>query len=208
MSPVFTLLSEADRHRARTEAMIRAVYAETYGAAISSFPRRLAVLLDGNEQPLCAAGLREAEDGFFSEAYLDGPIEQVLADRIGGALPRSEGFEVTTLAGAQPGAACLLLRHIVDAGRSTGKSWAFFTATRSLRLLMRRGGLDLLALAPARRERIANPDAWGRYYDTDPWVCAAVEPKTAPVRLRQVAMLGGLAARRLGGMPKREVVHV
>ena len=42
--------------------------------------------LDADGHPLAAAGLRFAEDGLFSEIYLDGPAEQVLAAAVGRAL--------------------------------------------------------------------------------------------------------------------------
>jgi len=41
-----------------------------------------------DDELLCAAGLRTAQDGFFSESYLDAPIEQILGDLSKGTVDR------------------------------------------------------------------------------------------------------------------------
>jgi hypothetical protein len=45
-----------------------------------------------------------------------------------------------------------------------------------------RFGIVLQDLGPALRQRVANPEDWGRYYDNNPHVCA-VEGPPAEARL-------------------------
>lgn len=158
--------------RAATEALIRRVYAYEYAATPSAFPVRLLAHVDADGQPQCAAGLRFATDGFFSEQYLDLPIEALLGTAAGHAVQRARIFEVTTLASQAPGAAVGFLGHIVDWGQQQGFDWAFFTATDRLRALLRRLGLPLLALAGADPARLTDAGRWGRYYLSGPSVCA------------------------------------
>ena len=59
--------------------------------------------------------------------------------------------------------ACWLQEHAID--------WALFAATGALRQMFERMDVRPRALAPARRERLGlAAEAWGSYYDTDPWV--------------------------------------
>ena len=115
-------------------------------------------------QLLCAAGLRFAADGFFSECYLDAPVDEVLSAC--GLLPvrREKIFEVTSLASRAPHMVGSFLRKIIACGEAAGFEWAFFTATAPLKALLERIGLPLMPLADADRSRVANPDAWGTYY--------------------------------------------
>ena len=83
--------------RATTETFIRGVYRETYGAQIDQFAPLLVASLDDTDVR-CAAGLRFEEDGFFSERYLDQPVDRILTGLGGVPIWRDEIFEVTSLA--------------------------------------------------------------------------------------------------------------
>jgi hypothetical protein len=68
------VLGRANSLREAAEVFIAKIYAGRYGAHLHSFPSRIVALVDERDKMLCAAGLRFAADGFFSENYLDVPI--------------------------------------------------------------------------------------------------------------------------------------
>lgn len=157
--------------RARIEAFIRDTYASHYDARIEQFaPLLLAVVARGKIR--CAAGLRFEADGFFCETYLDQTAEAAIEARIGRSVRRAAMFEVTSLSSVEPASLLHFVREIGRRGAATGHEWSIFTATARLRRLLTHIGLQPLALAPARAERIPDPAVWGRYYATDPAVVA------------------------------------
>jgi Thermostable hemolysin len=162
--------------RPRVEACIAAVYERAFGARDLTFPELLIARLDAVEQPIAAAGIRTAADGFFSEAYLDAPIERLLSDRCGVAVARTAIFEVTTLASRRAAATSDFVRRLAALGKCAGFGWSFFTATGRLRLLLRRLGMPVLDLAPADRGRLPDAARWGSYYAHSPLVCAVSGP--------------------------------
>lgn len=158
--------------RVRVEACISDVYERAFGASDLAFPRRLVAWLDDADHPVCAAGLRKAADGFFSEIYLDSPIEQVLLMRTGETVARNRIFEVTTLASRNPEVSPLFIRQLALLGKVAGFEWSFFTATTRLRKLLCQLGIPIVELAAADPTRVANLDSWGSYYTQSPLVCA------------------------------------
>lgn len=160
----------------RATAHIRSVYAARYAASVTDFAPELAVATDATGAVICAAGIRSAAEGLFSQVYLDVPMHEALAARSGQKVAASDLIEVVTMACTRPAAALPLLDAIADEGRNRGMSWGIFTGTRPLWTMLMRAGLPVVRLAPARRERLKTAGAWGRYYETDPWVCAVQEP--------------------------------
>jgi len=158
--------------RAQIERFIADVYREHYQASLTVFPPDLIAMVGEGGQCICASALRYADTGFFSECYLDVPVEQALSQAAGRAVPRERIFEVTGLASRAPRAATRFLHHVVAYGERAGFDWAFFTATRRLRELLERINLSPLPLAVADPARVANPEAWGSYYAAAPLVCA------------------------------------
>jgi len=158
--------------RPQTETCISEIYRREYGASISEFPPTLIAAFESEDAPVCAAGLRFASGGFFSESYLAQPIERTLAEWTGRTVERDRIFEVTTLASRSARASLPFLRHIIAFGESHGFDWAFFTATERLRALLRHMGLPLAVLAPADPGRIEHPERWGDYYLCGPRICA------------------------------------
>jgi hypothetical protein len=158
--------------RPAAELLIRKTYADQYSAILGPFPRRLIASIDGNGVVLCAAGLRSSEDGFFSERYLDAPIEQALTGLSGSPVLRSDIFEVSTLVSRCPTVSAGFIRAIVEFGREGGFRWSFFTLTRRLRIMVARIGLPVVTLAPADPARMPGAEAWGSYYACSPSVCA------------------------------------
>jgi len=172
--------------RTHTEHMIRNVYASTYGALIEAFPPLLVAALNAHGQPLCAAGLRNQRTGFFSECYLDAPVEASISTVAGAPVARGEIIEVTTLAGVAPGLALDLAAFVIAHGRRAGMHWGLFTATAPLRRALTRAGLGTRDLAPARAERVPDAASWGSYYRMRPRVCAVADPRHVPVLGRLV----------------------
>lgn len=158
--------------RRQTESCLREVYARHYAAFPPRFPRTLVARTEPGGRIACAAGLRQARDGFFLEAYVDGPIERVLSAHHGAPVARASVVEFTTLASRNPAMAPAFLRRLIGVGRAAGHRWACFTATAELRSLLRAMRVPLLDIAPADPGRVDDPARWGSYYRHDPRVCA------------------------------------
>jgi hypothetical protein len=158
--------------RPAAERLIAEVYATHYAARIAAFPHTLITMVGGDGTPSCAAGLRFAADGFFSEAYLDAPVEAILSTLRCAPVSRENIFEVTSLASRAPRLVGSFLRKIISCGEAAGFEWAFFTATVPLKALLERMGLRLVPLADANSSRVPNPETWGSYYAFAPRVYA------------------------------------
>jgi hypothetical protein len=176
------LLTDDDGRRRSAEEFIKNTYAARYGARLETFPSRIIALLDHRDEILCAAGLRFLDDGFFSESYLDAPIEDVVSAILARPVNRSAIFEVTTLASRAPLAIAEFISEIGAFGERAGFEWSFFTLTRRLHLMVRRLGIALTCLGEADRRRIADSDRWGTYY--------ACQPKVYAVSSRRLKMSG------------------
>ncbi|WP_170428400.1 thermostable hemolysin [Ruegeria arenilitoris] len=171
-------LSPGSPGRAAAEAHIAKVYEHAYEAQLNDFAPLLATATNAKGQILCAAGLRFAQDEFFSECYLAGDFPTALSQRTGLHIAEDQIMEVTSLASVSPFPVLPLLDRMIGWGRDRGAICGVFTATAPLRKLLTRTGLGYVALSPARPERVANAQSWGSYYETDPWVCAFVEYET------------------------------
>src|ERR1700733_6591409 len=171
MRKTTVLTNDDDRRRSAVE-FIRNTYAARYGARVETFPSRIFALFDHRDEVLCAAGLRFFDDGFFSESYLDTPIEAVVSAISARAVNRNAIFEVTTLASRAPLATAEFIAEIGTFGEKAGFEWSFFTLTRRLQLLVRRLGIPLTYLGEADRRRIADSERWGTYYASEPKVYA------------------------------------
>jgi hypothetical protein len=158
--------------RGDAEACIATVYEQSFCAHVLGYPKTLIALVDGHDRTLCAAGLRTPADGFFSETYLDAPIEQVLSAHSGTPVRRGAVFEVTTLASRNAEVSPLFLRRLTVMGKEAGFEWAFFTATLRLRRLLQGLGIPLWDLAAAEPGRLPDASRWGSYYAHAPRVCA------------------------------------
>jgi len=166
------LLTNDDARRHSAEQFIKDAYAARYDARLEAFPSRIIALLDGRDEILCAAGLRFIDDGFFSERYLDAPIEDVVGAISARAVNRSAIFEVTTLASRAPLATAEFIAEIGTFGEKAGFEWSFFTLTRRLHLMVSRLGIAPTFLGEADHRRIADSERWGTYYACQPKVYA------------------------------------
>ena len=161
--------------------MIEAHFLQTHAAVITVPDVRLAVARSATGAILGAAGVRDAARRFFSQVYLDSPVDQVLTRLSGSPFGPEEVIEVVSMACPRSSATLPLIEAVTAEGRRTGKCWGLFTATGPLMRLLRRSGVPLLPLAPARPDRLPGAACWGRYYETDPWVCA-LQDSMQPLR--------------------------
>lgn len=185
-------LTEQSPARAAAEQHIHDVYREVYGARITRFAPRLVTVQDPAGRILCAAGLRTAQDGFFSDTYLDGGFARCLRDPGGQPVPPTQIMEVVSLASKTPFPVLAMLDVMVDWGRAQGMTCGVFTVTAKLRRLLERTGLDFTRLAPADPSRVPAPESWGSYYAHDPWVCACTDRLVSPVAISPRTRAAGL----------------
>jgi len=155
---------------------VQQVYGRAYGAVLRRFPDLMVADFDERGEVRCAAGLRRAADGFFSECYVDAPLEAVLSGLAGALVDRERIIEVSSLASRSACSSAHLIERIIAFARQVGTDWAVFTITPELKRLLCRMRLPVVELGTAERSRVANPADWGRYYDTRPLVAAMQDP--------------------------------
>jgi hypothetical protein len=168
----FTAVMRSDGKRTAVEREIRQLYWDHYAARLSSFPDTLVTELGPSGNVECSAGIYFGCQGLFSECYLDLPVERILSGRFGRVVRRNRVVEVSNLAATTPGQSLPFVRRVIEFADMAGAEWAIFTATRALRALLQRGGINMIELARAERRRVKNPNDWGNYYDHDPRVMA------------------------------------
>jgi hypothetical protein len=167
-----------DVGRSEAEAFVRERYWQKHGASIHTFMPTLLVLLDATDALLGVTGCRVAsQEGLYLERYLPKPIEAVLAGQTGTRAARSTIVEVGNFACRNPHAATkfisLLPRHLLQ----LGCVWAAFTATSSVRRILRHLGARCADLGAANGACArGGPDEWGGYYAADPRVLAGYLP--------------------------------
>lgn len=181
---ILRVVSRCDPLRSDVEEYVRRIFATQHAAIVREFPERLAAAFGPDHSPLCAAGIRTAEDGFFSEFYLGSPVECALGRVSRAPVQRSQVIEVTSLASDRPGHAFMLLDYITQLGRADGKRWGVFTATEKIRRCLERAGLAFTPLAAARADAVPNPGDWGRYYEANPVLCAMHDRGESPISFR------------------------
>jgi hypothetical protein len=160
--------------RASIEAFIAERFRRVYGANVSHFGAHLLGLRDAAGTWHAAAGYTPAASGaLFLEQYLDRPVEAVLSEAVGEAIPRARIVEVGNLAAVPPGFARSFVPELGRHLRAHEYRWVVFTATREVRNLLRRLCFHAYKLAPASRARLPGGAAgWGSYYAHAPQVMA------------------------------------
>lgn len=175
--------------RARVQRMIRDVYRATYAASVKRVQGVLFATRSGDGAIAAACGLNWGEAGFFSQCYMDEPIDAEITSAAGVRVERTRLVEIGSLAAFRPGSAPALFHGIIGYSRSRGIQAAVFTATLPVRRKIAHAGLRVIEIRRAARDRVADPEAWGTYYDHDPMVCAILA-ETAKVRTPVPLSLG------------------
>ena len=156
--------------RGPVENAIRASYWKHFKARLSAFPPTLAASINSTGAVEAAAGFRFSDQSFFSERYLDIPVEGALRHRLGHVVDRGRIVEICNLIAKQPGCLLQFVVDLIEFIELADADWAVFTATRPLRTILERRGLKMSELARADRTRIAQAPDWGCYYEHDPRV--------------------------------------
>ena len=157
--------------RAEVEAFIQSIYAKRYGAHIRHWAPSLISLMAASAV-VAAAGYRHASRPLFLERYLPESVDTLIARHAGATISRAAIFEVGHFA-ARNGCGRALMIALGQHLAARGCTWVVCTATRELRLLFGRMGLQPLVLGPASAGRLgAEAASWGTYYEHAPMVLA------------------------------------
>jgi len=177
---MLVVVTRRDRLRDFVEGAIRQLYRERYEAYLSSFAATIVAELGPSGDIECAAGIRFGNEAFFSECYLDRPIEYLLEDYMVNNVHRDRIVEVCHLAAVTPGRSLSFVQKLIELLRGMDAEWAVFTATKPLRNLLQRSRLTMIELGAAERSRVPYPESWGRYFEHDPRIMAVGRQAFAP----------------------------
>lgn len=170
--------------RAEAESFVGERFNRTHGAKVRTFMPNLLLLTDTSDSLWGVTGARPASsEPLFLERYFDRPIESVLEAGTGSRIRRSEVVEIGNFACRSPRAATtfvsLLPRHLLH----LGYVWVTFTATTSIRRILRHLGARCADLGPADGACVrGGADEWGRYYTNEPRVMAGYLPLARRIR--------------------------
>ncbi|HSC07743.1 MAG TPA: thermostable hemolysin [Steroidobacteraceae bacterium] len=161
------------------ETFVRQGFQRKHGASVHSFMPLLLGLRDAAGELVGVAGYRPANaQRLYLEQYLPDPIEYMIAARNPSlGVRRREVAEVGNFACRGFPTAMDLIGLLTDFLLARQHRWVVFTATSTVRGIMRHLGVTLTELAPANRSRVAmTTDDWGSYYSTDPRVMLGYVP--------------------------------
>ena len=186
--PVMSMHLAGDPARQSVEDFIRTVYADRFGADLMHFAPMLISLRVGNRL-VAAAGYRSAgTERLFLEAYLQAPIERMLAVDHGAPPARARVVEVGHLAAARAGEGMRLMKMLGVHLSAQGFHWVVCTVTEELRHLFGRLGIATVVLGRADPSALGEPaQRWGRYYEHRPTVLAGCLPRAVQQLARQDA---------------------
>lgn len=160
-----------DHRRAEVESYIYQCFAEQYQAHIDHFLPNL-VTLQCNHHISAAVGFgNAAETPLFVEQYFERSLEQAVSAALCQPIDRSQIAEIGNLASNRRGSAYLLFCVIAHLLYRMGYQWMVFTATPQVEKLLRRMGLEPIALATADPAKLGDKaELWGSYYQVKPTV--------------------------------------
>lgn len=177
--PAFELFEHVGADRAAVETFISQCFADNFGSRVEAFMPRLFSMRNRNGEICGAFGLRSANRNLFLEQYLDTPIEQTIAARVGGKVERQAIVEVGHFSGTFPGAVRAMIGLLTERLHQEGFEWVVFTGTTGLRNAFCRLGLCPLDIQAATADRLPADAraAWGSYYDYAPRVLVGNIPE-------------------------------
>jgi Thermostable hemolysin len=164
--------------RDELEAFVADAFKREHHASVRSFMPMLIGCRDARGKLGSVVGLRAGGvEPLFLEHYLDRPAHELLTAATGRDVRRECIVEVGNLAGSNCRAAVRLISALPQMLLAQGFEWIVFTGTRVVRDLLAAFDAPLLELAAAGEACVAGGlDEWGRYYTTDPRVCAGYLP--------------------------------
>jgi hypothetical protein len=164
--------------RSEAERFVQERFERTHEAKVRTFMPALLLYADPTGTLLGVAGMRTAADEpLFLERYLHMPVEDAIAARTGARVQRHAVVEIGNFACRTPHAATRFVSALPRFLLAQGHVWVTFTATRSVRRILkclRARCADLGRAEGLYAGRAA--DDWGRYYDSDPRVMAGFLP--------------------------------
>lgn len=165
--------------RQALETFIQDGFQRKHGAEVRSFMPVLLGLRDATGAIVGAAGYRAAEsESLYLEQYLGEPIETLIARRHPAMSPtRPHVAEIGNFACRDCNTAMTMVGVLTEFLLDQQHRWAVFTATRTVRSIMRHLGIGLSELGRADKSRVVvTADDWGSYYATDPRVMLGYVP--------------------------------
>lgn len=176
-------LNSADR--TALEAFIQDGFRRRHGAAVHRFMPVLIGMFDATSTVIGAAGYRPASrEPLYLEQYLGEPIETVVARRFPAlTVTRADIAEIGNFACRDCTTAMNMVEVLAQFMLERGHRWTVFTATRTVRGIMRHLGIGLTELGRADKSRVVmTGDDWGSYYQTDPRVMLGYVPSWRSAR--------------------------
>ncbi|WP_058045510.1 thermostable hemolysin [Streptomyces roseifaciens] len=154
---------------------VRARYERAYGADILPDPDCFVIARKqegrGGRIIACGGLTFNSDRGFFSERYLDRPVDEVVGAATGEACDREDLVEVGSLAGGG-GAGLELVRLLPILSWCHGMRFLMCTVTTELAQTLDRVGIEFQPLAESSADRLTEFERqrWGTYYDHRPMV--------------------------------------
>lgn len=153
--------------------LVRRRFHEVHGAVVRPGFRQLMQVQEQDDARAVLGYRRAGDEVLFLERYLGGTVEHCISAAFGRAVERAHVIEIGNLAATDP-FAMISLWGMAANDLGSGCEFAVATLTAPLRAMFARIGVALRVLAPATIERAGDGEAWGRYYDSDPMVCAGL----------------------------------
>ena len=172
---VICITREGTEGRRAIETLIERTYAQSYGSKITGHYPALMSVHDAAGAVLAAVGFRAAgPKPLYLEQYLAKPVEACLGEGV----DRTKVVEIGNLASAGKGASLYLFVALAAFLHRQGFTHAVATATEKLQKTFAFLGFDIVTLAAADSQALADRGAsWGSYYTHNPRVVAsAISP--------------------------------
>ena len=173
------LCSKNSAERTALEAFIQDGFQRKHGAAVRTFMPVLIGLRDQAGNIVGASGYRPAaQQRLYLEQYLGEAIEDTVARHFPfAAAARRDIAEIGNFACRDCATAMTMVGVLAEFLLDQNHRWTVFTATRTVRGIMRHLGIGLVELGRADKSRVVvTSDDWGTYYDTDPRVMLGFVP--------------------------------
>lgn len=185
-----TCLYKTDSQAKRElEQFVSLIFAQHYNAKLLHFLPNLFGAYDEQQRPYAAVGYRVAsEQRLFLEQYLDDSVEMTLHQLQGQMsgdnnnrhveqnqpLQRKHIVEIGNLATAQRGACQKFFQLLTLYFHHSQFRWIVFTATRTVRTVIKQMQLEAYLLTSAHSADIVQEEreGWGSYYQQRPTVMA------------------------------------
>lgn len=171
----FKLISNRDPQYPEVCRLLRERFATVFQANVARQPTMTLVMTTPEDQEITACMTMNEDQGsaFFSERYLDSPVEVVASRVLKRPVSRYQIIELGGLATRRwDGAGTELIRQAPWFMVGLGYRYALMTATSSLRRAIERYTAPFATLGPAYIEALPEEERaqWGDYYKHNPTV--------------------------------------